>query len=102
MIISSDKLSCNPPLVLVVRKIRTNLLKNGTDISIGTVSRRLSKEFGLKSYKPAVKPRLTSAMKKKKLSFAIKHLHWTVEKWETVLFSDESTVQQFAVRKRQD
>ena len=39
----------------ICRKIRADLLKNGTDISISTVSRCLSKEFGLKSYKPAAK-----------------------------------------------
>ena len=64
------------------------------------VSHHLSKEFSLKSYKPVAKPCLTSAMKKKRLSFANKYLHWTVEKWGTVLFSDESTVQQFVVWKR--
>ena len=53
-------------------KIRVNLLKNGTKISISTVSRRLSKGFDLKSYKPAEKPRLTSAMKKKRFFVPIK------------------------------
>ena len=60
-------------------KIRANSLKNITDISISTVLRRLSKGFCLKSHKPAAKPRLTSAMKKKRLFFANKHLYWTVE-----------------------
>ena len=82
------------------RKIRAISQKNGTYISIGTVSRCLRKKFDLKFYKLAAKPRLTSAMKKKNLSFANKLLHWTVEKWEMVLFFDQSTVQQFAVRKR--
>ena len=50
------------------------------DISISMVSHHLSKEFSLKSYKPATKPNLTLAMKKKRLSFADKHLNWTVEK----------------------
>ena len=65
-----------------------------------TVSRRLSKEFNLKSYKPAKKPRLTAAMKAKRLQFANNHQHWTAEQWGKVLFSDESTFQQFVVRKR--
>ena len=64
------------------RKIRANLLKNDTDISIGTVSSCLSKEFSLKSYKPAAKLRLISATKKKRLSFPNKHLYWTVENEE--------------------
>ena len=65
-----------------------------------TVSRRLSKKINLKSYKPAKKPRLTAAMKAKRLQFANNHQHCTAEQWEKVLFSDESTFQQFVVRKR--
>ena len=45
-------------------------------------SHYLSKEFGLKSYKPIGKPCLTSAIKKKRLSFANKHFYETLEKWE--------------------
>ena len=37
------------------KKIRANLLRKGTSVSVSTVSRRLSREFGLKSYKPAKK-----------------------------------------------
>ena len=45
-------------------------------------------------------PRLTSAMKEKRLAFARKHSNWTAEKWGKVIFPDESTLQQFVVRKR--
>ena len=38
-----------------------------TDVHITTVSRRLRFNFGLKSYKPARKPRLTPLMKSKRL-----------------------------------
>ena len=48
------------------RKIRANFLNNGTDISM-TVSRRLSKEFGLKSYKLSAKSRVTSDMRKEEI-----------------------------------
>ena len=78
-----------------MKKIRAELLRRGR-ISHMTVSRRLSKEFNLKSYKP----RLTAAMKAKRLQFANNHQHWTAEQWGKVLFSDESTFQQFVVRKR--
>ena len=57
------------------KKVHANLLRKGTDVSISTVSRRLSKEFGLKFCKPAKKPKLTPIMKKKRLAFAKKHLH---------------------------
>jgi len=59
-------------------QLRANLQRKGT--YIGMASRRLSKEFGLKSYKTAAKPRLMSARKRTRLSFANKHLYWTVEK----------------------
>ena len=78
-------------------KVRANLLRKGTDVSISTVSRRLSKEFGLKSCKPTKKTKLTPIMKKKRLAFAKKHLHWTADDWGKVLFNDESTFQQFVV-----
>ena len=39
-------------------------------------------------------------MKAKRLQFANNHQHWTAEQWEKVLFFDESTFQQFVVRKR--
>ena len=83
-----------------MKKIRAELLSRGPRISHMTVSRRLSKEFNLKSYKPAKKPRLTAAIKAKRLQFANNHQHWTAEQWEKWLFSDESTFQQFVVKKR--
>ena len=83
-----------------MKKIRAELLRRGRRISHMTVSRRLSKEFNLKSYKPAKKPRLTAAMKAKRLQFANNHQHWTAEQWGKVLFFGESNFQQFVVRKR--
>ena len=61
------------------KKIRSDLFLEGTNVSISTISRRLSKDFGLKSYKPAKKPRLTSQMKKKRLEFAKKLFDWSVQ-----------------------
>ena len=80
------------------KKVGAQLLRKGTNVSVSTVSRRLSQEFGLKSYKPAKKPRLTPLMKMKRLDFAKKHNHWTVYNWGKVLFSGESTLQQVIVR----
>ena len=39
-------------------------------------------------------------MKAKRLAFAQKYAHWDEDRWDNVLFSDESTIQQFAQRKR--
>ena len=38
-------------------------------------------------------------MKKKRLEFAKKHIAWSIEELKKVLFSDESTFQQFTIRK---
>ena len=62
-----------------MKKIRAELLRRGRPISHMTVSRRFSKEFNLKSYKPAKKPRLTATMKAKRLQFANNHQYWTAE-----------------------
>ena len=56
------------------KKIRSHLLLKGANVSISTISRRLSKEFGLKSYKPSKKLQLTFQIKKKRLEFAKKHI----------------------------
>jgi transposase len=37
-------------------------------------------------------------MRQKRIAFAKKHQHWTAQDWTKVMFSDESTFQQFTVR----
>jgi len=64
-----------------INKVRAALLERGVTVDRMAVSRRLSREFGLKYYKPARKPRLTPAMKAKRLAFAKKHLDWTSALW---------------------
>ena len=39
-------------------------------------------------------------MKVKRLGFVKKHAKWTIQQWQQVFFSDESTVQQFTTRHR--
>ena len=41
-----------------------------------------------------------SRQKKKRLFFVSQQFYWTVQKWESALISNKSTVQQFAVQKR--
>ena len=67
-----------------MKKIRPELLRRGRRISYMTVFRSLFKEFNMRSYKPAEKPRLTAAMKAKLLQFANNHQHWTAEEWGKV------------------
>ena len=42
-------------LASLCKKIRSHLLLKDTNVSISTISHQFSKEFGLKSYKPAKK-----------------------------------------------
>lgn len=57
-------------------------------ISDQTVRNRL-KEKGLKCHVPATKETLTDHHKQKRLEFALRFQHWTVEQWVRVIFSDE-------------
>ena len=81
-------------------KIRSELLRKGTIISKKITRRCLSQEFGLKSCKPARKPRLTERMKSKRLAFAHKCAGWSPEQWANGFFLVESTEQQFATTQR--
>ena len=67
----------------------------GVNVSPLTVSRRLTDDFKLPSKKPAGKPRVTSEIKNKRLTFTIYHKDWTEEQWGHLPFLDESQVQQF-------
>jgi hypothetical protein len=59
--------------------------------SVRYIQYTLQKLLGLLSRSVAKKPLLMAVMKKKKLSFAKKYLHWTEKNWRGVMFSDEST-----------
>ena len=80
------------------KKIRSALLLKGTDVHRTTIGRRLVNEFGIKSHKPAKKPK---PVKAKRVIFVNKYADWSEKQWGKVLFSDESTIQQFGTRKQQ-
>ena len=65
-----------------------------------TVIKRLVYDFNLKAFKLANNPCLTPAMKTKKLAFTKQYEDWDQARLSTVLFSDESTIQQFSQKKR--
>ena len=62
------------------------MAKRGIKISEKTIRRSLSINFGLKSYRSTQKPRLTEAIKKKRLEFAKKHLDWAERCGKTFCF----------------
>ena len=82
--------TCSP------KRIWAELGETGSRISKRTISHRLTNKFSLKSWKPARKPRLAPAMKLKRLQLAKKYKDWTSQQWSRVLFSNETTIQQFA------
>lgn len=79
------------------RKITSTELRNdleATGIKIGrsTVRRYLVK-LGYRAHRPRCKPKLTPAMKSKRLQWCYEHQHLTVEDWLNVGFSDENSFQ---------
>jgi hypothetical protein len=69
-------------------------------VSVSTVWRTLTAE-GYGSYKRTVKPGLNKENKEKRLAWCIKHSlenGWDLEKWKTVIWTDETSVQLGSVR----
>lgn len=58
-------------------------------VSPRTIQRRLV-EAKLFSRRPAKKPLISGRNRLARLAFARRHLHWTVDEWKKVLFSDET------------
>lgn len=66
------------------RKVIKALLDDaGVTLSDRTLRRRL-KELNFSCCRPLKKPKLTQAMRAKRLAFAKMYKHWTVEDWEKV------------------
>ena len=85
----------NPRLTaLELKNLHPELLEN---VAVRTIQHRLQKGLGLPSRKAAKKPLLTERMKKQRIAFARKYIHWTPAQWKRVMFSDESNFQVFRV-----
>ena len=59
--------------------------------SVRLIQKTSQTRLKMPSRSAAKKPLLTAAMVKKRISFCKKHLRWTEDDWEKVMFSDEST-----------
>jgi hypothetical protein len=62
-----------------------NEVAGWADVSVRTFQDRLQKKLGLPSRRAAKKPLLTSAMRKKRLAFAIKYKNWNVSQWRNFM-----------------
>ena len=62
-----------------------------TSVSSQTVRNTL-KEASLKAVVKKKKPLLSISHRKRRLAFAFKYQHWTVEDWKRVLWSDETKI----------
>lgn len=82
---------------MIIRKIKhdpfisSSKLQNelNLEISCRTIRRR-AVEGGFKSFRAAKKPFISERNRRARLEFAQEKINWTVGKWKTVLFSDES------------
>ena len=81
----------------IVRVLRA---EEDMKISVSTVRRALS-SIGFKARIKRRKPLLTPEHKKRRLAFARKHQHWTVEDWSRIVWSDESKFELFGNRMRE-
>lgn len=77
-------------------KISTSMDKQGTTLSIATVSRRLN-EQGLYKLQPLKKPLLSDTNRDNRLEWAKKNKKTD---WSKVIFTDETTISQFSQPKK--
>ncbi|GFX58096.1 QLQ domain-containing protein [Trichonephila clavipes] len=65
--------------------------QSSSEISVSSrTNRRELKNLGFQGRASAHKPNTTPQNAKHRLQWCRAHRHWTVEKWKTVLWSDES------------
>jgi hypothetical protein len=75
------------------------LCSSNRHISTSPVQRRL-RESGLHGWIAAKKPLLKDTNKKKRLDWGKKHEQWTLDRWKSVLWSDESKLEIFGSIRR--
>lgn len=81
--------------------IRAEINENlDSPISLNTVKRRL-REKGMIGRVAVKKPLLRPVNKQKRLEFAQEHVGWTIDKWKSVLWTDESKFELFGTHRRQ-
>lgn len=66
-------------------------------LSARSIRRVLQLDLKRPARRPAKKPTLNDKQRKNRLAFCTKYEHWNEKDWERLMFSDESTFQQFGV-----
>jgi transposase len=84
---------------LIVREVKKDPFSTGRqlkermshlNVSARTIRRRITESGEIKSYWAARKPFISEKNKKKRLQWCLNHVGWSVEKWQSVMWSDES------------
>jgi len=73
---------------------RESYMKLASDLGIqacDTTVRKALRRAGFRRYIACPKPLISWINRKKRLKWAREHLHWTIEDWMRVIFSDESS-----------
>ena len=63
------------------------------NVSIRCIKQRLKRDLMISSHRAASKTLLTPRKRKKRLQFALRYLHWSVDDMKKVMWSDGSTFQ---------
>ncbi len=79
--------------------LRATMERQGVNLAARTVRKRLQ-AVGLRGCVAAKKPLLRPQTVKARLRFARQHKNWTLDQWQKVLWSDESSFQLFCGAKR--
>ena len=82
------------------RQLSTAAISDYINKSIGDQIKQISprttynilKSLGYGCYKPTYKPGLTKEAKATRLKWCLDHVHWTLEDWKNVIWSDETAV----------
>ena len=85
---------------LPATSIKRNLLESDISLSVTQIKEVLVKNFGLRARRPAKKPLLTERMRKQRLLFVERYENWGPAEWRKVMFSDESSFEQFQQRNQ--
>ena len=81
-------------------EICSEVFHTGSAPSLHTIRRCLNKKFQLPSRAAAKKPKLSPKNIWDRIAFCRQYGGWTAAQWEDVIFSDESSIEQFANHSR--